>query len=425
MYLHLLMKTSITLLFLTVSLLVNAQTLEGNYKSPYKKIEASRPQDLLPLVLKNSSDSLYNILNSKEYLWGEVQALLYEFKQYNFSAPAAVTDGRHNFEQAERPFLAMIYTGMAICNLVEKYPEFKPQAREEMRWLVTKIQLPAVSGFITPHFGAPFGKQPIQQSSVLVHGHFLNLALRYRQAFPSAEFDSIIHKVATALARDYGKHSLLPSYPDMFYPADNIVALAALKNYDRIFKKNISQKPVETFLTETKANYLDKTTILVSSYVNPKTKTQLAGPRGEATMYGLIYLSMLDYAFAREQWAKTKQYFIRNLPSLFASNKLAAPYLPMIKSIGSKFYISLQKPVSYPSTGGDGDSGPVIFGAGTSASGFAIASARALNDAETATGFERLAVSVGNPVWVDNRLYYSNLFHPVGQAIILFGKTLH
>ena len=40
-----------------------------------------------------------------------------------------------------------------------------------------------------------------------------------------------------------------------------------------------------------------------------------------------------------------------------------------------------------------------------------------------ARGVEDLAVAVGNPKRLGDRLYYAHMFHPVGQAVVLYGKS--
>ena len=71
----------------------------------------------------------------------------------------------------------------------------------------------------------------------------------------------------------------------------------------------------------------------------------------------------------------------------------------------------------------DVDSGPVLFGLGPSASGFAIAAAAIMGDAETARQLLKASVLVGMPALRRGELEYT-IMPPVGQAVILFGKTL-
>ena len=70
----------------------------------------------------------------------------------------------------------------------------------------------------------------------------------------------------------------------------------------------------------------------------------------------------------------------------------------------------------------DIDSGQVIFGLGPSASGFAIAAAAVMGDDATAHSLLKASVLAGLPELRNGELHYTAM-PPVGQAVILFGKT--
>ncbi len=398
--------------------------------APYKSPDFTKIVHLAPMLLHPVTDSALAVSNSKEYMWGEAEALLYEMKRYNLQAQAVVTDGRSNFEKAERPFMAMIYTGMGLCNLAAKYPDLKPAAAKECTWLLDALQTNAISGFMNPHFGVPFPSGNINKASVLVHGQFLYLALLCRQTFDIRGYDMLIHKVATALATDFAKSETLPSYPGMWYVSDNLPALAALKNYDKAFKTNLSQKPVAAFLALVKRYYLDTETGLTVAYVGDAIKkTTLSKPQGVGIMYGLPFLYEIDSAFTCSQWQTAKQFLLRNVPQLLAGSKQAAPYAALTAGLGKDLYACLEHPETKGQTeqernAANSDSGPIFFGAGTAASGFAVAAATKVNDLRLAKGLEKLAIALGKPTWTENRLYYENMVDPVGQAIVFYGKTL-
>ncbi len=397
---------------------------------PYKKPDVNNPLSILPPLLHPPSDSALKLFESKEYLWGEVEALLFELHKYNLSGIAKVTDGRSNFEEAERPFMAFFYTGLSICNLSAHYPELRKQGKEQVYWTLKALQTEALSGFITPHFGPPFTSQPIKQSSVFVHGQVLYLAIAYHNTFRATDFDTLIHKLATALATDFEKNVILPSYRDMWYLSDNIPALAALQNYDHTFGKKLAQKPISAFVNRVKSNYLDTRSGLIYSYVNnPGMGFKGSQPVGEAVMFNAIFLPDIDSNLAIDQWQRARKFMLRTLSYLLATNKQAAPYKALIKGIGSEFYTCLEYPegqnVSETQNNRDGsDSGPVFLGAGMAASGLALAAASRMKEGDVYKGLEKFAFTLGKPTWVENRLYYINMINPVGQAVILFGKTL-
>ncbi len=184
-----------------------------------------------------------------------------------------------------------------------------------------------------------------------MHGHFLNLTLSYREVSGDTRYDALLQKIATALYQKYLEtdQGVLPSYRTMWWLSDNFPALAALSHYDRIFHRNTAQAK-DKFLSNAKAYYLDSTTGMFCTYIDPSIHRQLQGPRGISQMY------------------------------------------------------------------------PVLFGLGLSASGFAIAAAAINGDEKTAWQLLNATAAVGGPVFRGVELHYS-MMPPVGQAVILFGKT--
>ena len=146
--------------------------------------------------------------------------------------------------------------------------------------------------------------------------------------------------------------------------------------------------------------YLDKSTGMFCTYVNPATHSQIQGPRGISTMYGLHFLRDFDTKFAAQQYALAKQYLVQTILGVTAVREFPE---------GS-------------SERADVDSGPLIFGAGPSASGFAIAAAAVNGDETLAWSLLKASGIVGMPVFHKGELQYLSM-PTVGQAVILFGKT--
>lgn len=296
--------------------------------------------------------------------------------------------------------MGFCYLGYACADLARFDPTIRRDALAEMRWLIDALQTQRMSGFVAPHFGEPFGSNQINVA-VFVHGHFLNLALRYREVSVDARYDVLIHRVAEALAKEYAAtdEAVLRSYRDMWWLTDNFPAASALSRYDRIFHRDTSAVRAK-FLRSLKTWCLDKDTGMYCTYVNPTGRLQIQGPRGISVMYGLHFLKDFDPVFAEQQYALAKQYLVENM-------------------LGFGVVREFPKGVSGR---GDIDSGPVIFGAGPSASGFAIAAAAINGDTELAWQLLKASAMVGMPLYRDGELQYATM-PAVGQAVILFGKT--
>ena len=117
-------------------------------------------------------------------------------------------------------------------------------------------------------------------------------------------------------------------------------------------------------------------------------------------MYGLHFLKDFDAAFATQQYEQARKHLIRPVLGLAAVREFPE---------GVK-----ENP--------DVDSGPVLFGFGPSASGFGIAAAAINGDEATAWQLAKASAVVGGPVLNNGELRYT-MMPPVGQAVILFGKT--
>jgi len=157
-------------------------------------------------------------------------------------APVPTDGWTDNIPDVEWPFMQFCYFGYACVNLAKYDSELRPDALAEVRWLIEALQTPRLSGFMTANFGDPFDDKKIH-ASAFVHGHFLNLTLRYREVSGDGRYDGLIHRVAAALAEQYSKtdQAILGSYKTMWWLTDNFPVMSALSRYDAAFSRNTSQ----------------------------------------------------------------------------------------------------------------------------------------------------------------------------------------
>lgn len=185
----------------------------------------------------------------------------------------------------------------------------------------------------------------------------------------------------------------------MWWISDNLPALAALARYDALFQgdtKTVRQK----FLRTVKQHFLDPSTGLLATYVDADALRVVQGPRGISTMYGLHFLRDVSPEFAAGQYRRARQHLVRDVVGFAAVREFPE---------GVK-----ARP--------DIDSGQLVLGFGPSASGFAIAAAAVMGDEATAQALLKGSVLAGLPEFRSGELRYTAM-PPVGQAIILFGKT--
>jgi hypothetical protein len=338
-------------------------------------------------------------LLSPEAYRAEFQYLQRTLRKLDLKGPPVKTDGwEDSIPAAEWPFLCCCYFGYACANLAAC--DSATNYVTELRWLIDAIQTPRLSGFMEPHFGAPFGRGKIGVS-VFVHGHFLNLCLRYRAVSGDKGYDQLIIRVAEGLKSAFStsKSGVLKSYKDMWWISDNLPALAALAAYDRQFGADTSAVR-EKFLRTARAYYMDRATGLLVTYVDADKHLVLQGPRGVSSMYGLHFLRDIDSTLAADQYKRASRQFVRTAFGFGAVREFPEDVEP--------------RP--------DVDSGPLFFGLGPAASGFAIAAAAIMDDHETTASLLKASAFAGMPEFHSGELRYTAM-PPVGQAVILFGKT--
>lgn len=323
-------------------------------------------------------------------------------REFDVDGPATRMAGlQSDVPQTQWPFMQFCYFGFACANLAACDPAVRESALEEMKWLIDNLQKPRLTGFIAEHFGPPFGSE-IDRPSVFVHGLFLSLVVRYREACGDPRYDPLMQRVAAALSREFRRspEGILPTYRDMWWLGDNLPALSALVRYDRLFQTNLAQVSGR-FLTTVRASYLDHHG-LFSSYVDPAERRVLQGARGVSLAYALHFLRDVDPQFAKDQYALAKRHFYRSALGLAAVREFPAggEELPDI------------------------DSGAVLFGFGTAASGFWIAAAALNDDAPAGWALvSSLALCSGaTPLAQGDELLLS-VMPTVGQAVVLFGQT--
>jgi len=353
----------------------------------------------LPAFTVSNQNSTIHLFSLEAYRC-EFLYLNDQLRRIDLKGRPVSTDGwTHNIAEAEWPFLSFAYLGYAAANLAVYDPVMIDMYRGEMRWLIDALQTPRMSGFVTPHFGEPFG--PDMHVAVFVHGHFLNLALRYREIFGDKQYDPLIHQIAAALVKSYSGTNgpVLPSYRDMWWLTDNFPAMSALARYDRIFGRDTSAART-LFLTALKRYYLDKSTGLSDTYINAQSHVPLQGSRGISVMYGLHFLKDFDPSFANVQYQLATHCFVKTLFGVAAVREFPEGVEPAQ----------------------DIDSGPLVFGFGPSASGFAIAAAAVNGDTNTAWNLLEATALIGLPELRNEGLHYDAM-PTVGQTVILFGKS--
>jgi hypothetical protein len=294
----------------------------------------------------------------------------------------------------------------AATNLAFRFPASAPARRAEIeRWLELMLA-PEVRAFDT----ATWREDALEslegpRGHVGVLGH-LSWALG-ASCVSGNPPHPLSGPVATALHRRFSAapDSLLETYPGEVYVPDNLVALAGLA-----LLRRCEGEPVDPAVTRAlerlQRQHLDAATgLFVFAPGQPA--------RGSGAAWTAYFLSFVDEALARDQFARLFGVFGQTLPF----GALAVREWP-----------------AGVSKGGDVDSGPLVFGLSPSATGFAMAGPALAGDSRRAGALQRTAEVVGvtgvsvrlgpDPRASDPLVHRRYLFAPlVGDAIVLATST--
>ena len=186
------------------------------------------------------------------------------------------------------------------------------------------------------------------------------------------------------------------AYSGHAWPVDSVVAIAALRQHDRLFPPRYEQV-IRRWVEEAQAR-LDPQTGLLPHRVHPETGAMLEGARGSSQSMINRFLPEIDAAWGREHYLSFREQFV-------------------VIPLGVREY-----PVGTDGVG-DVDSGPLLLGISASASVVSIGAARANLDAPLADALSGGAEAVGFPLeWGGQKRYGLGLL-PVGDAMLAWSRA--
>ena len=200
-------------------------------------------------------------------------------------------------------------------------------------------------------------------------------------------------------AFDAAEAPYLESYYEGTWPADNVLAVASLVAYDRMYGTFRYKETVADWLIKVKAN-LDEQTGLIPHIWYPGRAAQSA--RGSSQSLMLCLLPEIDSTFAKEQFVLYNQYFV--------TSRLGLP--------GIREY-----PVGNDENG-DIDSGPVIWGIGGAASvvGQRAAAANGQDDLYLGLRNSLEAFGAAHTFFEKKKYLFGQL--PMADAFIVWGNAV-
>jgi hypothetical protein len=293
-------------------------------------------------------------------------------------------------------------TALALTNMAFLFPETRDEALSAVGQLIERMQTEDVRRFDTQQW-----QEDALQTLGGSRGHIaylgqLNLGLAaWHYLGGDGRYRPLFDRVSQAIARRVQKSPFrnAETYPSEIYPMDNVAALASLELYER-FAHNQPSAVVSEWIAYVRQHLLDSETgLLVHSLDMNGQPTQAA--RGCSTSWCSFFLPIMDPVFAKDQYAN------------------------MLTHLGDRS-LGVWGIREYPRQAagwGDVDSGPVVFGLGTSATGFAFGGARWQNDTRWLNRLAFTTELVGSSFqWNGQRRYL--LCPLVGDAIMLTMRTM-
>ena len=227
---------------------------------------------------------------------------------------------------------------------------------------------------------------------------YANLALgMMRIVDPTTRFAPLHDRLTAELARrvERSPYGLFETYPGESYPVDVSATIGSLGLYDRATGTD-HRELIARWRDVVERHYLDGRTGLLFQVAHARSGRPRGQPRASGTALAAYFLSFADREFA----GSLHDGLDRSCRVDFAGFTVMREYAR--GTFGR----------------GDIDSGPDALGAGLSATGFALGSARTLGREDLFTGIGRTADVFGLPIEHDGVLEYGS-GGPIGNAIML------
>ncbi len=192
----------------------------------------------------------------------------------------------------------------------------------------------------------------------------------------------------------------LESYPEMSWPSDNVVCIAALRMHDFLYGAKFVPV-ISEWLLKAKQR-LDPVTGMIPYQSHPFDGIPMEGAHGNSQAVILVFLAEIDPVFASEQY----RLYARTFPAHPLGLWLAREYPKQKRGLGNI------------------DSGPVLFGVGSAATMVAMAPMRVFGDAQAADAVRSSIDALGLPFTMAGKRRYALGMLPVADAFLSWAETV-
>lgn len=291
----------------------------------------------------------------------------------------------------------------ALVNISNLYPETREESVEYIDSLINIV----LSREIRQYDMERWGEDPLESlegdnSHISYLSHLAWMICGYKYIGGERKYDSLLHSLCRTMDRRIlqSENLNLETYPGEYvYIPDMLVAIVALENYSRIYNGKYSST-VSRWLDMAKSEWLDEKTgllpaFLSDAWLNPPVK-------GSYSALSCYYLTFIDEDFAREQYDRFKETFLKRFPVA-----------------GFKEYSNRGCLIGF-----DIDAGPLIFNLSPSGTAFGVGSVTYFNDIKIRRKLLKTAEIAGTTVsGKGKRHYFLADIALAGEAIMLAMRT--
>lgn len=299
------------------------------------------------------------------------------------------------FDQ-EWVFGTYMMAAMGLGQVAQLHPESRAEYLRVMEHCIDQLLTDPVRGFDTRAWSADALESLGTPQGHVAYLGYMNLALGlHRQLDPESRYRDLNDAISGALWRRYraSDSKMLATYPNEYYPVDNLAAIGALALHARATGSD-RQAELAGLVDTVRRRYLDRTTGLLIQRVDARGMAVDAG-RGSGSALGAYFASWASPELAASLHGAVKRHLTRT-PLGFG----------MVRE-----YVDADGP-------GDIDSGPLLWGLSISATGFSLGSARVAGDVEHFETVYRTAHLFGAPASAGEGVSFAS-GGPLGNALML------
>lgn len=303
-----------------------------------------------------------------------------------------------------------LYTCSMLTAALENISRLYPETKDESIGYIDSLIHVVLSSEIREYDRERWGEDPLEslegeESHISYLSHLALMIGRYKGMGGGNKFDSLYHSICQSMNRRIleSENLNLQTYPAEFvYVPDMLVAIVALDKYSALYQGKY-YPTVRQWLDKAKTEWIDEQTGLLSSFLGMDGGYREWLPvKGSYSALNCYYLTLLDEEFAKEQYDRLKDNYLKKFPFT-----------------GFKEYNN-----RYCLLGVDIDAGPIIFNLSPSGTAFATGSVTYFNDSKLRRKLLKTAEIAGTTISCRGKRHYLLAdVALVGEAIMLTMRT--